>query len=122
MINKMKIDLHKKMLDYYLDLMIKDENISTIKLLLEEIESLHSVVLKEYINLLPLDNIADRIIAVSYTHLLKKQQATMELYKKSKINPAGGCWPMLLPVSYTHLDVYKRQVLMYHQIRKIIYS
>jgi len=27
---------------------------------------------------------------------LKKQQATMELYKKSKINPAGGCWPMLL--------------------------
>lgn len=64
MINKMKIDLHKKMLDYYLDLMIKDENISTIKLLLEEIESLHFVVLKEYINLLPLDNIADRIIDI----------------------------------------------------------
>ena len=27
---------------------------------------------------------------------LKKQQETMQLYKKSKINPAGGCWPILL--------------------------
>ena len=25
-------------------------------------------------------------------------QATMELFKEHKVNPLGGCWPMLLPV------------------------
>ena len=27
---------------------------------------------------------------------LKKQQATMELYKRAGVNPMGGCLPMLL--------------------------
>jgi YidC/Oxa1 family membrane protein insertase len=29
---------------------------------------------------------------------MKQQQALMELYKKEKINPIAGCWPMLLQV------------------------
>lgn len=29
---------------------------------------------------------------------MKQQQATMELYKKAKINPIAGCWPMLIQV------------------------
>ncbi|MFI3330802.1 MAG: membrane protein insertase YidC [Rikenellaceae bacterium] len=27
---------------------------------------------------------------------MKKQQATMELYKKAGVSPMGGCWPMLI--------------------------
>lgn len=29
---------------------------------------------------------------------LKAQQATMELYKKEKINPVAGCWPVLIQI------------------------
>jgi YidC/Oxa1 family membrane protein insertase len=29
---------------------------------------------------------------------MKQQQALMELYKKEKINPIAGCWPMLLQI------------------------
>ncbi|UMY16097.1 membrane protein insertase YidC [Methylobacterium organophilum] len=29
---------------------------------------------------------------------LKMQQATMELYKKEKINPVAGCWPVLIQI------------------------
>ncbi|MEZ5811776.1 MAG: membrane protein insertase YidC [Rhizobiaceae bacterium] len=29
---------------------------------------------------------------------MKQQQAMMELYKKEKINPIAGCWPMLLQI------------------------
>jgi YidC/Oxa1 family membrane protein insertase len=29
---------------------------------------------------------------------VKQQQALMELYKKAKINPVAGCWPMLIQV------------------------
>ena len=29
---------------------------------------------------------------------LKQQQALMELYKKEKINPVAGCWPVLLQI------------------------
>ena len=29
---------------------------------------------------------------------VKQQQAMMELYKKEKINPAAGCWPMLVQI------------------------
>jgi len=29
---------------------------------------------------------------------IKQQQATMELYKREKINPVAGCWPMLIQI------------------------
>jgi YidC/Oxa1 family membrane protein insertase len=29
---------------------------------------------------------------------VKQQQALMELYKKEKINPVAGCWPMLVQI------------------------
>ncbi|PJI54316.1 membrane protein insertase YidC, partial [Methylobacterium radiotolerans] len=29
---------------------------------------------------------------------MKQQQATMELYKKEKINPVAGCWPVLIQI------------------------
>jgi membrane protein insertase Oxa1/YidC/SpoIIIJ len=31
---------------------------------------------------------------------MKKQQATMDLYKKAGANPMGGCLPMLLAVPH----------------------
>src|SRR5204863_578632 len=29
---------------------------------------------------------------------MKQQQALMELYKKEKINPVAGCWPMFIQI------------------------
>ena len=29
---------------------------------------------------------------------MKQQQALMELYKKEKINPVAGCWPVLIQI------------------------
>ena len=29
---------------------------------------------------------------------VKQQQALMELYKKEKINPIAGCWPILIQI------------------------
>ena len=29
---------------------------------------------------------------------MKQQQALMELYKKEKINPVAGCWPILIQI------------------------
>jgi YidC/Oxa1 family membrane protein insertase len=29
---------------------------------------------------------------------MKQQQALMELYKKEKINPIAGCWPVLMQI------------------------
>jgi YidC/Oxa1 family membrane protein insertase len=29
---------------------------------------------------------------------VKQQQALMELYKKEKINPVAGCWPVLIQI------------------------
>lgn len=56
MISKIEdLELHKKMIEYYLNLINENENISNLKLLLQEIETLHSIVLKEYINSLSLN-------------------------------------------------------------------
>ena len=45
-----ELELHKKMINYYIDLINENENISNLKLLLQEIENLHNIILKEYIN------------------------------------------------------------------------
>ncbi len=45
-----ELELHKKMINYYVDLIKKNDNISNLKLLLQEIETLHTIILKEYIN------------------------------------------------------------------------
>jgi len=45
-----ELELHKKMINYYIDLINENENISNLKLLLQEIETLHNIILKEYIN------------------------------------------------------------------------
>lgn len=47
---KEELELHKKMINYYVDLINENENISNLKLLLQEIENLHNIILKEYIN------------------------------------------------------------------------
>ncbi len=47
---KEELELHKKMINYYVDLINQNENISNLKLLLQEIENLHNIILKEYIN------------------------------------------------------------------------
>ena len=38
---------------------------------------------------------------------MKKQQATMDLYKRAGVNPMGGCLPMLLqmPILVCHVQV-----------------
>ena len=53
--NILDLEVHKKMIEYYLDLINENKNPSNLKLLLQEIETLHSIVLKEYINSLSLD-------------------------------------------------------------------
>lgn len=45
-----ELELHKKMINYYVDLINENENTSNLKLLLQEIETLHNIILKEYIN------------------------------------------------------------------------
>ncbi|MDI6832227.1 MAG: hypothetical protein QMD02_00070 [Bacteroidales bacterium] len=45
-----ELELHKEMINYYVDLINENENISNLKLLLQEIETLHNIILKEYIN------------------------------------------------------------------------
>jgi YidC/Oxa1 family membrane protein insertase len=44
------------------------------------------------------------------------QQATMELYKKNKINPLSGCWPLLIqiPVFYSLYTVLYITIEMRH--------
>ena len=49
-----ELELHKKMINYYIDLINENENISNLKLLLQEIETLHNIILKEYLNHLPI--------------------------------------------------------------------
>ncbi|HOJ25371.1 MAG TPA: hypothetical protein PK081_08945 [Bacteroidales bacterium] len=49
-----ELELHKKMINYYIDLINENENISNLKLLLQEIEILHNIILKEYLNHLPI--------------------------------------------------------------------
>ena len=45
MISKIEdLELHKKMIEYYLNLINENENTSNLKLLLQEIETLHSIV------------------------------------------------------------------------------
>ena len=39
-----------------------------------------------------------------------------KLYEREKVNPMGGCLWSLIPVSYTHLDVYKRQASSWGRI------
>ena len=48
---------------------------------------------------------------------LKKQQETMQLYKKSKINPAGGCWPVLLqfPILIAMFRFFPSAIELRHQ-------
>src|SRR5438105_6959739 len=45
-----------------------------------------------------------------------QQQATMELYKKEKINPLSGCWPLLIqiPVFYSLYTVLYITIEMRH--------
>ncbi|MGN6466356.1 MAG: membrane protein insertase YidC [Rhizobiaceae bacterium] len=47
---------------------------------------------------------------------MKQQQALMELYKKEKINPIAGCWPMLLqiPVFFALYKVLYTTIEMRH--------
>ena len=47
---------------------------------------------------------------------MKQQQAMMELYKKEKINPIAGCWPMLLqiPVFFSLYKVLYITIEMRH--------
>ncbi len=40
-----ELELHKKMINYYIDLINENENISNLKLLLQEIETLHNIIL-----------------------------------------------------------------------------
>lgn len=47
---------------------------------------------------------------------MKQQQALMELYKKAKINPIAGCWPMLIqiPVFFALYKVLFTTIEMRH--------
>jgi YidC/Oxa1 family membrane protein insertase len=47
---------------------------------------------------------------------VKQQQALMELYKKEKINPIAGCWPMLIqiPVFFSLYKVLNITIEMRH--------
>jgi YidC/Oxa1 family membrane protein insertase len=47
---------------------------------------------------------------------MKQQQAMMELYKQEKINPAAGCWPMLvqIPVFFALYKVLYVTIEMRH--------
>ena len=47
---------------------------------------------------------------------MKQQQAMMEIYKKEKINPVAGCWPMLLqiPVFFSLYKVLYVTIEMRH--------
>lgn len=50
MTNIEELELHIKMINYYVDLINENKNISNLKMLLQEIETLHNIILKEYIN------------------------------------------------------------------------
>lgn len=47
---------------------------------------------------------------------VKQQQELMELYKKEKINPIAGCWPMLIqiPVFFSLYKVLYVTIEMRH--------
>ena len=36
----------------------------------------------------------------------KMNEEMMKLYEEEHYNPASGCLPMLIPVSYTHLEAF----------------
>ena len=44
----------------------------------------------------------------------KQQKATMDLYRKNKVNPLGGCWPMLLqfPILITLWQFFQNSILL----------
>ena len=35
---------------------------------------------------------------------MKQQQETMELYKKEKVNPMSGCWPIMIQIPVSRLQ------------------
>ncbi len=56
---------------------------------------------KSYVSMAKMKNVQPKMMEIREKYAddkMKQQQATMELYKKEKINPLAGCWPILIQI------------------------
>jgi YidC/Oxa1 family membrane protein insertase len=56
---------------------------------------------KSYASMAKMKAVQPEMVAIRERYAddkMKQQQALMELYKKEKINPVAGCWPVLIQI------------------------
>lgn len=56
---------------------------------------------RSYVSMAKMKAVQPEMVAIRERYKddrMKQQQATMELYKKEKINPVAGCWPVLIQI------------------------
>ncbi len=56
---------------------------------------------KSYVSMANMKKVQPKMMEIKEKYgddRMKQQQAMMELYKKEKINPVAGCWPMLIQI------------------------